>query len=592
MSRLKKHIIIVMAVAMLAASCGSVQQKDKLSARAQADIPVLPQLSHNDSLRYKLFYFEAVRQQLDGNYDQALDLLNHCLTINPNAAEAYYLRSMYTAALKNDSLAMDDVKKAAALSPRNNTYLERLATGYVQTKNYPEAIAAYEKLSRNQPDRAEILNALTALYGQQKDYDNMIKTLNRLEELEGSSEQTMLAKMSAYAMKGDKTAELNTLKSMADQHPNDLNYRVMLGNWLLQHGHKQEAYKEYSEVLAVEPDNNMAQMSMIDYYRADNQTQRADSVQEAMLVSRKTPFESKVTLMRQVVDANEKSGGDSTHVIKIFKKILRQPQETSDMAGLYVAYMMLKNMPKDSIAAALDSALVRFPDDLGIRLQRIQIAWEKEDWAGVERLARQGIDYKPDEMVLYYYLGFSFVFRDDDDEALKALRDGVRWTKDDSNPDIVGTCYSVMGDIYYQKGKPQEAFAAYDSCLQWQPDNYPCLNNYAYYLSENGRQLKKAEQMSYRTIQAEPDNSTYLDTYAWILFKQKKYKEAQPFIDMAVKNDTTKSATVIEHAGDIHAVNGDIQQALTYWRMALKLSDDDNKVLIRKIKLKKYIDEK
>ena len=148
-----------------------------------------------------------------------------------------------------------------------------------------------------------------------------------------------------------------------------------------------------------------------------------------------------------------------------------------------------------------------------------------------------------------------------------------------------------MGDILHDKGFAKEAYAAYDSCLQWKDDNLPCLNNYAYYLSEENKRLDDAAQMSYRTVQAEPDNTTYLDTYAWILFRQKKYSEAMQYIDMAIENDKDKSAVIIEHAGDIHAVNGDIEGALKYWREALEIGTDHDTVLKRKIKLKKYVEE-
>lgn len=148
-----------------------------------------------------------------------------------------------------------------------------------------------------------------------------------------------------------------------------------------------------------------------------------------------------------------------------------------------------------------------------------------------------------------------------------------------------------MGDILHDKKLDEEAYAAYDSCLQWKDDNYGCLNNYAYYLSEENRELAKAEQMSYRTVQAEPDNPTFLDTYAWILFKRKKYAEAMQYINMAVDNDTTKSAVITEHAGDIHAVNGDIEGAIKFWQQALEAGSENDKAIRRKIKLKKYVEE-
>ena len=106
-----------------------------------------------------------------------------------------------------------------------------------------------------------------------------------------------------------------------------------------------------------------------------------------------------------------------------------------------------------------------------------------------------------------------------------------------------------------------------------------------------GKQLEKAAQMSYRTVQAEPDNSTFLDTYAWILFRQKKYADALQYIDMAVDNDTTGSAVIIEHAGDIHAVNGDIEGALKHWNEALEAGSANGKAIRRKIKEKKYVED-
>ena len=115
-----------------------------------------------------------------------------------------------------------------------------------------------------------------------------------------------------------------------------------------------------------------------------------------------------------------------------------------------------------------------------------------------------------------------------------------------------------------------------------------CLNNYAYFLSLHGGDLTKAEQMSYRTVKQEPSNSTYLDTYAWILFMQERYAESKLYIDQAVASDSLASDVILEHAGDIHAMNGDVVKALEYWRKA-KEAGSESKVLIRKIRQKKYI---
>ena len=580
-----------MALTVIMVGCGS---KGVVAAQPEGrSVPVmhLPAISHNDSLRFKMYYYEAVKQQISGNYDAAYDLLEHCIGINPNAAEAYFMLSFYDGILKGDSAAFADVKKASELNPSNNAYLERIGVGYVSMGNLDEAIKAYEKLSRNSPERSDVLDFLAQLYSRQKDYDKMLDVLNRMEALEGASEDLTLAKMRVYSLQGKKEEEYNELKNMSEKHPNDMNYRVMLGNWLLQNGRPDEAGKLYLEVLQAEPENIMARMSMIDYYRTSGQAMRADSLQEVMLVSPKTPVDGKMALMRQVVADNEKNGADSTLVIDLFKKILKEPQETSDMAQLYAAYLTLKKMPQDSISKVLETVLAISPDNVAARLQLIQAEWNKQDFDRVIELSNQALDYSPDELAFYYFLGFAYIQKDDDDSALKVLRRGVSQINDQSNPSLVSDFYAIMGDILHDKGDDKGAYAAYDSCLQWKDDNYGCLNNYAYYLSVENKDLDKAAQMSYRTVQAEPDNSTFLDTYAWILFMQKKYAEALQYIDMAVKNDTTKSAVIIEHAGDIHAVNGDIDGAVKYWNEALKAGAENETVLRRKIKLRKYVEK-
>lgn len=580
-----------MALTVIMVGCGS---KGVVAAQPEGrSVPVmhLPAISHNDSLRFKMYYYEAVKQQISGNYDAAYDLLEHCIGINPNAAEAYFMLSFYDGILKGDSAAFADVKKASELNPSNNAYLERIGVGYVSMGNLDEAVKAYEKLSRNSPERSDVLDFLAQLYSRQKDYDKMLDVLNRMEALEGASEDLTLAKMRVYSLQGKKEEEYNELKNMSEKHPNDMNYRVMLGNWLLQNGRPDEAGKLYIEVLQAEPENIMARMSMIDYYRTSGQAMRADSLQEVMLVSPKTPVDGKMALMRQVVADNEKNGADSTLVIDLFKKILKEPQETSDMAQLYAAYLTLKKMPQDSISKVLETVLAISPDNVAARLQLIQAEWNKQDFDRVIELSNQALDYSPDELAFYYFLGFAYIQKDDDDSALEVLRRGVSQINDQSNPSLVSDFYAIMGDILHDKGDDKGAYAAYDSCLQWKDDNYGCLNNYAYYLSVENKDLDKAAQMSYRTVQAEPDNSTFLDTYAWILFMQKKYAEALQYIDMAVKNDTTKSAVIIEHAGDIHAVNGDIDGAVKYWNEALKAGAENETVLRRKIKLRKYVEK-
>lgn len=573
MTRLTYALTVMAASAMLAVAC-----------------PAAAQTGNNDAGRYDRFFIDAMLQRQKGNNDAAFDLLKHCVHIRPEAPEAYFFLAQYYMSLKQNDKAIECFKKAADLEPDNSTYLETLAKAYVTNDNDSLAIGTLEKIVEKETGRIDILEMLVQLYQKRADYDNTIKTLDRLETLEGKNERLTYAKSEIYSLTGDKKAAINEMKKLADQYPNDLNYRGMYGDALLMNGREKEAFDIYTGILKAEPDNYRAQLSMRAYYKQKDMAADADSMTMQLLLNKNTGDDARVYIMRQEIAESENGGGDSTKILRLFDRMMAQPQASTDIAILYATYMSLKKMPQEKIEAVLEKVLAQTPDNAAARLQLVAYAWQRDDLDRVIELCKAARQYNPDEMAFYYYEGMAHFRKDDNDSALNAFQNGISVIGEHSDPDIVSDFYAVMGDLLYEKGRAAEAYAAYDSCLQWKDDNIGCLNNYAYYLSVNGDSLDKAEKMSYRTVKAEPKNATYLDTYAWILFMQGRYAEAKIYIDQAVQNDSDSSAVILEHAGDIHAKAGDIDGAVELWARAAA-KDPANKLLARKIRQRKYIKE-
>lgn len=543
-----------------------------------------------DSLQsYNYFFLEGVRQQEMGNLTAAFDLLRHARDLNPNAPEVYYLLASYYVDLKDDTRSRAYYERAATLDPENSSYIEKLGQLYVSQKDYPNAINAYEKLYALNKARVDVLQILYQLYGSQNEFQQMINVLNRIEVLEGSSEQISLSKMQIYEQMGEKRKEYDELKSLVDSHPLDLNYKVMFGNWLLQNGKKKEAVKLYRNVLKEEPTNALAKLSLLDYYRTIGDQATVDVITQELLQSPKTEKETKIALLRQVISSNQQANvSDSAEVMKLFSQALSVPQTDADILMMKAAYMSLKKMPKAEINRVYEQAIDVEPDNSRARIALIQNIWDTGDYDKVIAICRPAQEYNPEEMVFYYFQGMAQYQKHENDAALQTFRKGVSQIKADSNPDVVSDFYALMGEILHEKGRLAESFQAYDSCLQWKPDNIAAMNNYAYYLSEANKDLPKAEQLSYKTIKAEPNNSTFLDTYAWILFQQKRYEEAKIYIDQAIRSDSTLTGVVKEHAGDIYAMTGDIDKALEFWQQSLK-GGNQSAVLKKKIQLKKYV---
>ena len=557
-----------------------------------------PCLSQNKAQRYDAMFLDAICQREKGNSDAAFDLLSHCVEIDSTRSEAWFYLSQYYGALKDKERALRYAERAVRLDPDNTVYLESLAEAYIAQRNYKEGAQMLERLYDKRRDRDDVLGMLVQLYEQQEDYDKAIDALTRLEVIEGKSERLSYAKSQLYTQKGNKKAAISEMKMLADQYPNDFSYRCMYANTLYQNGQKKKAVELYEEILKAEPDNRLAQLGMLTYYHELNDTLRQQTMTEQILLNKKMTLQDRVALMRQVISDSEQQGGDSTRVLQLFHKMIAQPGTEKEMALFCATYMNLKKMPHDSIRPVLERALEIAPDNASARLQLVSYAWQDEDKDRVIALCQEARQYNPDEMAFYYYQGIAYYQKKQLDDALNAFQNGISVINEQSDADIVSDFYAVMGDILHQKGREQEAFAAYDSCLQWKDDNIGCLNNYAYYLSELGQQLDKAEQMSYRTIKAEPKNATYLDTYAWILFMQKRYNEARIYIDQTLQCDSDTSAVLLEHAGDIYYHVGEKEKAVTLWQQALdrvsetpEAEDDRRQVLTRKIKLKKYLKE-
>ena len=531
-------------------------------------------------------------QRQKGNHDAAFDLLRHCQELNPQAPEVYYFLGQYYGALKQDDQAMVCVKRAAELDPENQTYLETLAQAYVTRQDYANAIPVVEKIYERDKGQEDMLEMLFQLYQQVEDYPSAIRVLEQMEQNDGKSERLSMAKSTLYMRQGNKKAAIAEMESLARQYPNDLNYRAMYGEMLMMNDQPKKALDVYGKVLKEDPDNTRVLLSLRTYYLGQDNRVLADSLTERVLLGRHVTTEEKMRLIRQEVSASESAGGDSTRVLQLFRKMLDQPQTEADLALFCASYMNAKKMSHDSIVPVLEKAVNLQPDYAPARMQLVAYAWEADDMDRVISLCQEARQYTPDDMGFYYYQGVAYYKRDSLDAALSAFQNGIGVINDDSNPEIVSDFYAVMGDILHQKGQAEQAFAAYDSCLVWKEDNIGCLNNYAYYLSERGERLQQAENMSYKTVKAEPKNATYLDTYAWILFMQGRYTEAKVYIDQALQNmdESQSNEVIIEHAGDIYVMNGDVDRALAFWQEAQEKAPD-NETLNRKIKLKKYLKE-
>ena len=582
----KKNSIWLLVAVWTLVSCGTVKSTREKPAVALAQSSLTPEQQR----KYDYFFLEAMRLKEKKDYASAFGLLQHCLDIHPNAASALYEVSQYYMFLRQVPQGQEALEKAVANAPDNYWYSQGLASLYQQQNELDKAVTLLEQMVVRFPAKQDPLFNLLDLYGRQEKYDEVISTLNRLEKRMGKNEQLSMEKFRIYLqMKDDKKA-FQEIESLVQEYPMDMRYQVILGDVYLQNGKKQEAYDVYQKVLAAEPDNPMAIFSMASYYKQTGQEELYQQQLDTLLLNKKVTPDTKVGVMRQMIVENEQADKDSTQIIALFDRIMKQEQDDPQIPMLYAQYLLSKNMESESVPV-LEQVVDLDPTNKAARMMLIGAAVKKEDYKQIIKVCEPGIEATPDALEFYYYLAVAYNQAEKPDSVISICKRALEHKTADGKKEIVSEFYSILGDMYHTQKQMKEAYAAYDSALVYNPSNIGALNNYAYYLSVERRDLDKAEEMSYKTVKAEPNNATYLDTYAWILFEKGNYAEARIYIDNAMKREGgDKSDVIVEHCGDIYYMTGDVDGALTYWKKALEMGSE-SKTLKQKIEKKKYIAE-
>ena len=592
---------LCLCLASMLLSCGSSKKSlgvsDKTLRRLNENA-----LTFEQKRKFDYFFHEAVRQKGLDNLDEAFELYSHCLEIDSTSAATLYELGKFYMYLGQADKGESFLRKAMLTEPGNYWYKETLA-GYYQRKGETEkGIAVIEDMVEQFPSRLEPLMALVDLYNRSQDYEKVIHTLDRLENLDGKSEQISMEKFRMYLAMDDNERAFAEIENLAKEYPYEMRYLTMLGDVYLENGKEEEAYSTFQQVLSTEPGYAPAMLSMATYYNKTGQDSLYRAQLDSLLLNQKVESNTKVNIMRQLIMRSERGDKDSTQIVGLFNSMLAQEQENADVAMLAAQYLLSKRMDEEA-KPVLQQVVDIDPENKPARLQLLSFAISKEDLDEVIRLCAPAVEYMPEALEFYYYWGIAHYQKKQHDEALEVFKKGVRQVDANSDKNMVSDFYSIMGDLYHIKKMNAEAYEAYDSALVYKPDNIGALNNYAYYLSVERKDLDKAEEMSYRTVKAESTNSTYLDTYAWILFEKGKYAEARIYIDQAILNGGDKSSVVMEHGGDIYYHVGEPDKALEYWKQAEKLAeesaDDENeargekelKLLKKKIANKKYYAE-
>ena len=544
-------------------------------------------ISEDDRVKAEYIFLEAEKQRNMGRDDAFHHLLQYAHSLDPeNSAIAYYLgysRLMKSNLSVSDSLfssSLRMMRKHVDAHPEDKYEAMLYANGNMIANQVQEGLRVLKIQAERNPHNVEVQLSIADAYARLEDYRNAIAAYDSVQQWQGQSVQLSARKVRAYQALNDTVGAIGEMRSLLATAPRNVDYNLAMGNMLLMFGERDSALTYYDKAQQYEPENGATYLAKAQFYNAIGDSVNYDQQTYQALVSKDLDVASKVEVLADYARHLLVAKDSSARTENLFKVLIEQHPNEPQIRMLFSDYLAAKDDMKGA-AEQMDYAVNLDPTDAQAWNRLLVLNIISENYEAAIAAGDRAIELNPNDIELYGYIAPAYYNIKQYDKAIEVYEKALA-AVDSTDTEHRSMFLGGMGDAKFSMGDTIGAFALYDQAIEIDPNNVSILNNYAYFLTLCNRDLDKAERMSAKTVQAEPQNATFLDTYAWVFYKRKEYTMAQLYIEMAIKNERRPSSDIYDHYGDILLAVGNKQEALKQWEKALEL-DAGNKELLEKV---------
>jgi tetratricopeptide (TPR) repeat protein len=570
LSAVQRWSVVLLVLAFIFQPDVMAQKKRKNSGK---DENYIYQINKRE-LDIQGLFIEAVSEKELGNTEDAIGLFNAVLKLDPDNHAAYY--ELARMAYENNDLfiAEEFASKAVRIHPNNEWYHIYLAESRAHQGNYKGAAEGYQALVDAMPDKWEYLQDVGYMYARAEEYDEAIRVYDELEEQEGITEPLSLQKQAIYIKMGKVEKAADEIRKAIGEFPDRENLYILLAEIYEANGYHKKALESYDLLLKRIPDHPLALLASAEILRkTGNEKEYRETVQK-VFGNAELDIDTKILMfipyIQEVAD-NPDIAEDVLAMAELIRSV--HPDDAKSITA-YADVLLNIGRKEDAVKAYKEAA--EYEDSpITIWVQLFDLFVQDENYTELREYGEKAADRFPGEIAPYFYLGAACLQMEDYNCAVEKYGEGLRIGN--INPEIAARMWSSMGDAYNEMKDHARSDSCYDEALIINPNDAFTLNNYAYYLSLRDDQLEKAEKMSKRSNLLVEDNSAFLDTYAWIMYKLEDYKTAREWMEKAIKvmeDEGQQRPVLLEHYGDILFKLGNIEAALENWNKALEAGGD------------------
>ncbi len=565
-------------------------------ADAQKERRKKPSDAQSNDMRLReaeFFFTEGEKYFMLEDYTKALLFFQRVIELNPENPTVHYKNAEILSKSNKD-----DDQERAALSietalrlERKNKYFYILAsTIYTGMGNFTKAEQALETMMKEVIGTEEFLYELAAIYQYDKKPEEAIKVYNRAESLMGINEVSSLQKQKIFLELGKVNEAILEGERLLTAYPDEERYAMGFAETLAQKGQVKKAIEALEKYLSKHPDAGTSRILLAGFYRDIGQESKARELLMAAFQDPTVDISSKVIVLStynsQIGQNRAKSISDpglESFVLELFEQLRKNYSNDPNvhMVGGDLFVTLRRNAEAE---AQYIQAIKKGSSSFEAWQNLLSLQSDNNQFDSLIFYSEQGMEIFPNQAMLYYFNGYGHIRKKHFREAVASLQQAKKLSA--SSAAFVSDINGMLGDAYNGMKDYANSDRAYDEALAFNPDNDFILNNYSYYLALRKENLDKAERMASLACKNQPNNSSYLDTYAWVLYTREKYKEARKVMEQAMAHPDI-SSTHFEHYGDILFQLGDVDAAVKQWEKARSMTSQhdliDKKIANRRL---------
>lgn len=567
--------LIVVLWILVITSTATAQKKDRLKS---AD---LPNTDVQESINR--YFFDGISQKNADNEVAAIRSFLKVTELDPLNDAAYFELGLLYTKQKNYAFAERSFSKSVELDEKNVWYLNSYAKALQNTGKYKESLKVYENLIKLEPDKIEVYFDIASVRIYLQDFKGAIKEYNFIEKKIGINEDVINQKQKIWLKLGKIDKAAAEAKRLINKEPNEVRYKMNLAEIYLANNKLDDAIEVLKEIAQQDPNNSFVQLALADYYREKKDDQKSYDYLKLAFANPSLNIDQKVRILSPFFSMLEDVSMRS-RALTLSELVVKAHPTEAKATAIYGDFLY-QDKQLEKAKTAYEQTLVLDKKVFAVWQNLMFIQIDLSDFEALLKTSNEAVELFPAQQLVHYLNALAKSQTKDYEGAINAYKNALLLNI--ANRDIEAQIYAGLGDAYHNLIKHKESDESYDKALSIKPEEPYVLNNYAYYLSLRNVQLEKALSMSAKSNELLKDNSSFLDTYAWILFQLKRYTEAKEWILKAMNAGGNKSATIVEHYGDILFMLNEVEDALRYWNEAAKITAP-SELLKRKIQDKKY----